>query len=276
MEPNLHVHDTAFLTSTYRSSNQELSKDPFAQLWNTPGTDAWVAEHVAAISPHEPHLHCLRNRYFFEQLHTLYGQGAISLLINFGSGFSMYPFVLPEDLQHIEVDLPPILAHKQQHLQRWMDNGTLPHRNIHFIGADFMTSDSRWVEEIMAQKEDQKAFILIEGVLFFLNEQGTQKTFDIFDRILHSGDFIGSVSFQETIEGTAVFNRLIDFCIQRLNYQHGFHYQVVPDSFYYQRTGYSCIDHQDGLTLNQQFSPHYPLPDRSDFLNENMYLLRKI
>ena len=139
-----------------------------------------------------------------------------------------------------------------------------------------MTTDTQWVEELLALKEDQKAFILIEGVLFFLNEQGTQKTFDIFDRILHSGDFIGSVSFQETIEGTAVFNRLIDFCIQRLNYQHGFHYQVVPDSFYYQRTGYSCIDHQDGLTLNQQFSPHYPLPDRSDFLNENMYLLRKI
>ncbi len=275
MEHNLHVHETAFITSTYRSTHPDLSKDPFAGLWNTPATDEWVAEHVIAVSEHEPHLHCLRNRYFFEQLQRLFAKQQISLLINFGSGFSMYPFSLPEGLRHIELDFPNILAYKKQHVDAWMSSGVLPQRHIHYVGADFMASDNHWVEELLSLKGHSKSFILVEGVLFFLNPRDINAIFAIFDRIQQSGEYIGSVSFQETMEGTPVFGRLLDFCTHRLNYPQGFHYQVVPDTFYRELPGYDCIDHQDGTTLNQQFSPDYPLPEHPGFLNENMYLLLK-
>jgi O-methyltransferase involved in polyketide biosynthesis len=275
MEHNLHVHETAFITSTYRSTHPDLSKDPFAGLWNTPATDKWVAEHVVAVSEHEPHLHCLRNRYFFEQLQRLFTEQQISVLVNFGSGFSMYPFSLPENLRHIELDFPNILAYKRQHVETWMKNGVLPKRHIHYIGADFMAADTHWVDELLSVKGQAKSFILIEGVLFFLDTRDTHSLFAIFDSIQQSGEYIGSVSFQEKMEGTAVFGRLLGFCTHRLNYPHGFNYQVVPDSFYHGLSAYDCVDHQDGTSLNQQFSPDYPLPEHPGFLNENMYLLRK-
>lgn len=275
MEQNLGVNETAYITSTYRSTNADLSKDPYAKLWNTPATDLWVKEHIESVSEHEPHLHCLRNRYFFEQINSMFKEGSIKTLINFGCGFSMYPFSLPDGLQHIEIDFPEIVRWKEERLNVWMAQGVLPGRTIHFIGTDLSSADSAdLVSQIKKIQGENPSFILLEGVLFFLTSQQTDFLFDLFSEIQQSGSFVGSVSFQDTLEEKAVFKRLIDFCASRLNYGNNFHYQVIPDLYYQNHRNYILLDHQDGNTLNRQFSPSYNLPP-NDFLNENMYLLQK-
>lgn len=79
----------------------------------------------------------MRNRYFLDTLKGLIQKQEIEVLINFGSGFSMYPFLLDENILHIEIDQPEIVDYKKRQLQEWQIKNILPKRNIHFIGVDF-------------------------------------------------------------------------------------------------------------------------------------------
>lgn len=276
MNKEIEIHETAFMTSTYRAMEEALSKDHYAKLWRNEKTDHWIKEYCCLVSEEEPYLHCLRNRYFLEQLQDLIKQEAIEVLINFGCGFSMYPFLLPAEVLHIEIDQPDVLEYKKEKIAHWQSEGRLPVRNIHYIGKDFNQADNApLIDQINQLKGTKRTFILIEGVLFFLSRADTIRLFDLFAELQTSGDFVGSVSFTDTIVETAVFQRLIRFCEDKLNFNQQFEFQTVPTSFYEALAHYQLIDHQQAESLSQQFAPDRVVRDGTSVLNEHMYLLKK-
>ena len=130
---NIQIHETAFVTSTFRSLNEDLSKDVYAKLWDNSRTDVLVEKYLDQVCSEEVSAHCLRNRFFLEEIEWLQPE----VLINFGSGFSMYPFLLSDDIIHIEIDKEEVVSYKEEKIKAFQKEGKLPERNIHFIGVDF-------------------------------------------------------------------------------------------------------------------------------------------
>ncbi|WBL26787.1 class I SAM-dependent methyltransferase [Zunongwangia sp. HGR-M22] len=273
---NIGVHETAFVTSAFRATDKNLSQDNFAQLWQNSKTDKWIAEYLKQVSSEEPFTHCLRNRYFLDEINALVQKNEIDVLINFGSGFSMYPFLLDKKLLHIEIDKPEIVTYKKQKLEHWQQKDVLPKRNIHFIGVDFTSEyKSGLITKLNTIKGNRPCFILIEGVLFFLNRAETNGLFQLFNTIQNSGDYIGSASFQETIKDTQAFKNLLRFFNLKVEKISEDDYQTIDDRYYTSVPNYTLIDQQDYFSLSEKYH-HKVIEEKTLILNENFYLLKKI
>lgn len=275
-EKNIEIHETAFLTSTLRSFNENLSQDYFAKLWCNPKSDKWVKEYLDLVSSEETNAHCLRNRYYLDTIKKLIDDNQIEVLINFGCGFSMYPFLLDEKLINIEIDKPEIIDYKKSKIENWQKTNTLPKRNIHYIAVDF-SEDYKLdlLSQISSIKNNKPCFILIEGVLFFLDREETDNLFNFFNVIQKPGDFIGSVSFQDTLKESLAFQKLLHFLDQIVSKTKDSDYQTVEDEYYRSKPAYRLIDHQDYFSLSTKYGNEIQL-DKELILNENFYLLKKL
>jgi len=275
MTKNINIHETAFMTSMFRSMNEDLSKDGYSKLWNTTKTKLWVDDYLQYVSGEEVNTHCIRNRFFLDTLKKLRDQNAIDIVINFGSGFSMYPFLLDESLEHIEIDKPEIIAYKQKQIGAWISSGKLPRRKINFLGVDFSQEYSKKLfEDIKRIKQDRNSLILIEGVVFFLKEAETNSLFDFFEKIQQQGDYIGSVSFEHKIKSTLVFDRLIKFFNERLLKTSKEDYLTLDTSFYINRRSYKVSQVEDYFSYSKKVNNKVNL-EINNVLNENYYVLQK-
>ncbi|MCM4151023.1 adenosine deaminase [Arenibacter sp. N53] len=273
---NIEIHETAFVTSTFRATDVILSKDVFAYLWRNPKTEKWIREYLKKVSSEETFTHCLRNRYFLESIKENIGTNGIEVLINFGAGFSMYPFLLDKKTINIEIDKWEVVEYKKPKIEQWQKTNVLPKRNLHFIGVDFSTAyKDALLTTIKAIKGNKKCFILIEGVLFFLDREETDNLFDLFNSIQNTGDIIGSASFQDELKESLAFKRLLRFFGEKVAKTKASDYQTVKDEFYQRRANYSLMDHQDYFSLSKTYNHKIRL-QKELILNENFYLLQKM
>ncbi|MGB5819251.1 MAG: class I SAM-dependent methyltransferase [Saonia sp.] len=275
MNPKIAIHETAFVTCAFRAWDDSLSQDVYAKLWPQKKTEEHAKRYAQAVSEHEPFAHSIRNRYFYQKIDQLHRSGKVALLINFGCGFSMYPFLMDENLVHIEIDQPDVIGYKKKKILEWQSSGKLPRREIHHIASDFNDKNfGELLASISSIKKGRPSFILIEGVLFFIGMDDTERLFELFNTLQGQGEFIGSVSFTKSLEETEAFRRLISFVEGNLEKNQKFHYQTVPHEFYKELHDYELIDHQDTLSLAGTYAPQHLL-NPNDVLNEHMYLLKK-
>ena len=274
-EENIKIHETAFVTSTFRAFDENLSQDFFAKLWQNSTTENWIKEYLDQVSSEETFTHCLRNRYFLDTIKNLIQNQQIETVINFGSGFSMYPFLLNENIVHIEIDKPDIVNYKKNQIEEWQEKKIIPKRNIHFIGVDFSKDYKQELfSKIQSIKGNKSTFILIEGVLFFLSRKETNDLFNFFDTIQKNDDYIGSASFQETIKDTKAFQNLLDFFNKKVSKITEGDYQTIENQYYQSQKNYKLIDHQDYFSLSKKYENNIN-QSKELILNENFYLLKK-
>lgn len=276
MIKNIEIHETAFITSMFRAMNTSLSKDCYSKLWNNRITKVWVTDYLKEVSTEEVHTHCVRNRFFLEKIQKLVKKTKIDILINFGSGFSMYPFLLDESIEHIEIDKPDIIDYKKHKISNWVQTGELPERKIHFIGVDFEEDYKELLyTKIQKIKKNKKSFVLIEGVLFFLNKNQADILFDFFNEIQKEGDYLGSVSFNSSVKETKAFSRLLNFFNDRVSKTIEDDYLTLNTDFYKNKLKYTIKEHKDYFMYSKELNNTIKLK-RTDILNENFYLLEKI
>ena len=277
MKKKLEVQETAFVISIFRASNEQLSKDIFAKMWHNSQSEILSKNLINNVSKYEPITHCLRNRYFYETIKGLIEKNKIEVLINFGCGFSMYPFLLDKNLTYIEIDKPDVIEHKKEIVKIRQSENVLPERNIHFISSDFESGyETKLLTEILKIKKDKPSFILLEGVLFFLTKQEAKITFNLFNNIQAKGDFIGSVSYQKKMEYSPAFKKLLALFKRNLTLGQHFNYLTLSDDFYHDQKNYSLVDYQNYYSLSKVFSPKNAIDPQEDILNESMYLLQKM
>lgn len=274
-QSHIQIHETAFFTSSFRAFNEALSGDKYAKLWLNPKTDAWIQEYLTEVSSEETYTHCLRNRFFLETIKDLAASKQIEVLINFGSGFSMYPFLLDESLIHIEIDKPEIVNYKASKIEEWQNEKKLPKRDLHFVGVDFSEDyKTKLLEQIQQIKGDKPCFILIEGVLFFLDKAETDGLFSFFNLIQTDGDYVGSASFQDDLKSSTAFKKLLRFLNKKVSKTSESDYLTLQDSYYKSLPDYNLIDHQDYFSLSKTYNNTIHLkPDL--ILNEHFYVLKK-
>ncbi len=274
IKKSIEIHETAFVTSAYRASYESISKDYYAKLWRNPKTTAWIKNYSKSVSSEEAFTHSLRNRYFLEKIKESVQNNKIDLLINFGSGFSMYPYFLNENLTHIEIDKPDIIAYKKDRISDFLADYKLPKREVHYISSDFSKDyEMPLLYEINKIKANRSSFILIEGVLFFLNRKETLRLFDLFSKIQKKNDLVGSVSFQDQMEETETFKKLIKFFKEQVVLSDHFEYQTINDGFYNGLKNYTLVDQQDYFSIKAKYAPEKSFTE--EILNENLYILTK-
>ncbi|WP_224491105.1 class I SAM-dependent methyltransferase [Robertkochia flava] len=272
----MEVHETAFVTCAFRAMHEELSQDPYARLWIDEPIRELSQQYLQDVTPEESVAHSLRNRFFLDTLKHLVKHNQVEFLINFGCGFSMYPFLLPDTLKHIEIDLPNVIDYKQQRIDYWQKKNTLPQRDIHHIGCNFGSDDfSVLLEKIRSIKGTASSFILLEGVLFFLNGEQTDDLFNLFREIQAPNDTLGSVSFRQEDTGNLAFQRLLQFIKSVSGDPHApVHYQTVEDTFYKQLPSYRLSDHQDFYSMADT-SGYQPRHKPDMIINEQFYVLTR-
>jgi O-methyltransferase involved in polyketide biosynthesis len=275
MNGSIKIHETAFMTATYRATYEELSKDPYSRYWTNPKTDAWVEQYGEAVSPHEPFTHCLRNRFFYETINRLVANKEIEVLINFGCGFSMYPYLFGTDLMHIEIDQKDVIEYKKRTIKELQDAGKLPLRKVHYISKDFSLEKQELVDAIQSITQGRTSFVLLEGVIFFLNQKITEELFKLIAQVQTPGSYFGSVSFLDRIEETTCFKRLINFAERELILEGKFEYQTLPTSFYTSLPMYDLVEHEEYVSLSKKFSPANTIENGDEILNEQLYLLQR-
>ncbi|WP_297693706.1 class I SAM-dependent methyltransferase [uncultured Eudoraea sp.] len=275
MLTKINIHETAFVTASFRMGDVALSKDRYAYLWSKSSIDIHAERYSTAVSSYEPYAHCLRNRYFYDTINELMNKNKIEVLINFGCGFSMYPYLLENSLDYIEIDKSDVVTHKKEMTTKWEREGKLPRRKITYLEADFnLRSQDKLYEQVIALKNGRKSFILLEGVLFFLSKDDTKRLFKLFDRIQEPDEYLGSVSFLPQLEKQLVFKKLIDYVESNLEKNKRFQYQTVAEKFYRNLKNYELMNHEDTFSLSARYEPKRFLP-KEEVLNEHMYLLKK-
>ncbi len=272
----MQIHETAFIVSTYRSYHEDVSKDPYAKLWNNPKTEALIPSILKSISKDEAMLHSLRNRFFYERLKSFFDKNNGGTLINFGSGFSMYQFQMNSNVSTIEIDKEDIIEYKKKKIDDWIKKEKLPFREIVYTAIDFnLKSEKEIIEVLKPLVKNKPIFILIEGVLFFLNKNTISKLFSICNKLQNKGDLIGSVSYLPEIENTNVYQKLLHYFDTNNDTNDAFNHQTIPTSFYQNLIGYSLVEHIDEFELSHKYIPHHTIVNKNEILNENMYILEK-
>lgn len=188
----------------------------------------------------------------------------------------MYPFLLDNSITNIEIDKPEIIAHKKTKIKNWQKLKLLPARNIHFIGVDFSKDyEENLFSTLQSLIKNKPGFILIEGVLFFLNREVTIKLFDFFSAVQQKGSYIGSASFRENMNESTAYKKLLQFINDKVTKENKSDFQTVEDAFYKTREGYKLVDEQDYFSLSPIYNNEIKL-DKDLVLNESFYVLEKI
>jgi O-methyltransferase involved in polyketide biosynthesis len=170
--------------------------------------------------------------------------------------------------------MPNSISFKKEKLNSWQSSGILPKREIEFLSADFNTEYEKTLKKQLKKiTKDKKIFILLEGVLFFINRDDTNKLFSLFSDIQRNGEYVGSVSFQKAIEEKPAFKKLERFTEERLDFNEKFCYQTVEDSYYESLDDYQLIEHQDTITLNNKYGGKEL--NSEELLDEHMYILKR-
>ena len=275
MKNKIKVQDTAFITSSFRTSREDVSKDIYAKLWSTENSQHWAKIYTDRVSKYEPYAHCLRNRYFLETFKKFTLREDIDVIINFGCGFSMYPYLLPSNIHHIEIDKSSVVKHKDNQTSIWIEDGKLPKRDVQRIAVDFSKDYETKLSHILKPiLKNKKTCILLEGVLFFLDIQEANRLFTFFKSIQQPGDLVGAVSFQTILEETTVFKKMIEFSFGNSKTQ--FKHLTLNDAYYWNLKNYQLIDRQDFYSLSKTYAGHNKIEDSDDILSEQMYLLKRL
>jgi methyltransferase (TIGR00027 family) len=161
-----HISDTARWAAVYRARETErkkpLFRDPFARrLAGERG------EQIANATPfHEKHSWSWVTRtYLFDLIIREQVAQGVDMVVNLAAGLDTRPYrmQLPPSLRWIEVDLPEILAYKEELLKSEKPGCTLRR-----VRADLSNGEIRRSLLGSLAAEATKALIITEGLLIYL------------------------------------------------------------------------------------------------------------
>lgn len=173
-----NISDTAMFAAIYRARETErpdaLFRDPFARrLAGERG------EQIAKSMPFSERATWawITRTYLFDQfIHQQVAQGA-DLVLNLAAGLDARPYrmAVPSNLKWIEIDLPGILAYKEEILRRETPACTLDR-----IRLDLSDVPARRELFVRLGSSAKKALIITEGLLiYFANQEVTSLAQDL-------------------------------------------------------------------------------------------------
>lgn len=212
------ISDSAYLVNVSRAKSLHLSKDIFAHLW-IPSDQKKIVyklwdDYSKFVYPYDDIELGIRTNYFLQSIKKQFTEYPNTVLINLGSGFTSYQYLLQQDILTIEVDVPVIIEAKQSRAKKLIKEKILPHKETIYLTCDFNITEERIklfkkLKKILYNKTS--TFILMEGLLYYLSTSTTQK-------LLHNNQIIqldGSLSafdyWKPTVVKSEYYNGMMEF-----------------------------------------------------------------
>jgi methyltransferase (TIGR00027 family) len=168
-----NVSDTAFWVASYRAMESErknpLFRDPLAGLL-TGEHGKKVSSSMKPVAPYAYWAVTIRTRLIDEYI-LKYASRGYKTIINLGAGLDTRPYRLavPQEVHWIEVDLPEVVALKNERLQ-----DQEPRCKLERIGLNLSHQTER--EKLFSELNGRigPALVLTEGVIPYLSEESVR------------------------------------------------------------------------------------------------------
>lgn len=188
---NQKLGATALWTASARALESEredrLFNDPWAAALAGPEGEAWRAQQAGGAFNTTPMV--VRTRFFDDFLKTIAIEHGVRQVVILASGLDTRAFRLtwPEGTQLFELDQPEVLAYKEQVLT---SAGAHPGCERQAIAVDLTIS---WKEALVRRGFDpaQPSGWLVEGLLFYLENEAITGIIDEISRLAAPGSWLG-------------------------------------------------------------------------------------
>jgi len=277
MEFEQNISESAFLVNESRARNIELSQDHYAHLWVSNATRTLWEDFSREVYPHDAIELGARNRFFLEHLRASVASGRINTFINFGAGFTSYPFLLDEPCRFIEIDFRHVVEYKQKKIARWQRMGLLPEREIFFLSADL--NEESDIEDIwknlVSLTGDSPSLAQMEGITYYLNNHALNHLFKVLSEIQASDSILAFDFWTPDVADHPVTTRFKKFFAERFGHQET-EYNLFDHNFIKTIRSYEVIDSTNIQELESRYADTSVLSDYEEILPENYAVLKKV
>lgn len=274
LKDKVKINETAYLTCGCRANNESLSKDVYAKFWMNNKSREFVSKYLKEVSPVENDLLSLRNRFFLDELKSFFRLQKNSVFINFGAGFSNYPFLLSSDHKFCEVDCSEIISIKINKISEFQKRKIFPKRNITFFESNLNKQDEldKLKKTLKNWVEDSLSFVLVEGLIYYLSNENITKLFEIIHEIQTPKSRLGIISWPPKFKKYPVFDRFRNFVINTMGEKSNKYIFHNPNEFK-KLKNYKLIKQTNYIQLSKKYG--VDLPKDRDFFWEDFFILEK-
>ncbi|MBS1513489.1 MAG: class I SAM-dependent methyltransferase [Bacteroidetes bacterium] len=184
---------TAFVVNVSRSEKVMLSKDIYAKLWTTEEAIFLYHELQKQVYQYDDLFISLRHRFFYEKQKEFIKTHKNPVIINIGSGFTNYPYLLEGDFEYVEIDLENIVYYKKEAIEKFQKNALLPYRDVYYYPIDLNNIiDREYLRSKLngAIATSSRSMIIMEGLTFFLDKTILDWLFKLLGSIQKKGSEI--------------------------------------------------------------------------------------
>ncbi len=276
-----NISDTAFLVVESRARRVDVSGDAYAQYWVPPERRAAVAalwnDFSREVYPNDDLELGIRNRFFIESIQHFTAVHRNAAFVNLGAGLTSYPYLLPGNIACFELDLPSVVAFKQQRIEELSVSGILPPRNLKLRAVDIMEARGRLhLRDFLATiVGDRPTFFLLEGLSYYLNFLVLDELFEILREAQPVASQVGFDYWRPDLAQNPIFQRLRVFFVERFGFP-AKDYCLFDPSWFAKIEGYRVLALSDVASCEAAYAGSNVLSDNDATLPENYAILERL
>jgi O-methyltransferase involved in polyketide biosynthesis len=271
-----HISETAFLVNESRARNVELSRDRYAHLWVSDDTKKLWEDFSREVYPLDDIELSVRNRFFLERLDAALERDPTTVFVNFGAGFTSYPFLTERPCECIEVDYEHVCDFKRRKITDWRGEGILPDRDVEFIAADL--ADGVDVERLRAELAlrlgERPSVATFEGITYYLDMGALVDLFEMLRGLQRPGSIVTLDFWTPDDAGRPIHARLKRFFNERFGFEET-RYNIFDVDFINSLDGYTVLEITDVQELERIYAGTSRLSDPDKIIPEHYAVLSR-
>lgn len=213
---------TAFVVNVSRSEKVMLSKDIYAKLWTTEEAVFLYHELRKNVYQYDDLFISLRHRFFLEKQKEFIKTHNNPVIINIGSGFTNYPYLLEGSFEYVEIDLENIINYKKEAIERFMKQDLLPFRDIYYYPINLNNViDREYLRSKLngAIASSNRSMVIMEGLTFFLDKKVLDFIFQLLGSTMKKGSEIVFDFWEPDAMDYPVLQKLRTYLSERFGYE---------------------------------------------------------
>ncbi len=184
---------TAFVVNVSRSEKVMLSKDIYSKLWITDESRKLYDELKVQVYGDDDLFISARHRFFYEKQKEFIKTHKNPVIINVGSGFTNYPYLLEGNFEYVEIDLENIIYYKKERVEKFVQEALMPYRDVYYYPIDLRNViDREYLRSKLngAIASSSRSMIIMEGLTFFLDKDTLDFLFKLLGSLQKKGSEI--------------------------------------------------------------------------------------
>ncbi len=265
---------SAFIVNESRARAEDLSLDSYAKLWVDEDVRKLWRKFREEVYGTDPQALAVRNRFFLRAVNEFFKQNPTGIFVNIAAGFTSYPYLMQNQVETIEIDLPAVMAYKTKKVIEFTNLGCLPKRDITFLAGDLNTTQGiDAIEHNLREKiKDRPSFLLLEGISYYLKPSAFSQFMAAASRLQAHGSELSLDYWEPGNMKNDIFLKFSDFLERRCNHPSR-NYNLMTPVNIRSFPGYKVKLETDVSAFERQIADAPVLQDWATRIPENFVIL---